>query len=140
MFALIETKGATHIAVCIPRENADKSIPAIVGLFEDNTKFIQKGFSELSVCKPNITIVLGQVLTFENYQNEMVVTIPDSNTVFEGYYPLTPEVLLSNKKAIEAKDQEIKRLRAELTLTENRLARAKDELASAGLTTGILAN
>lgn len=130
MFALIETKGATHIAICIPREKADQSIPAIVGLFEDNATFIYKGYTEMEVRKPDITIVLGDVLTFEGYQNEMVVTKPGNQTVFDSYTPLTPEVLASNKKGIEAKDQEIKRLRAELTLTENKLIQAKANVAS----------
>ncbi|MFM1799063.1 MAG: hypothetical protein RLZZ117_1341, partial [Cyanobacteriota bacterium] len=34
MFALIETNGATHIAIHIPHDGADKSIPALVGMLE----------------------------------------------------------------------------------------------------------
>ena len=61
---------------------------------------------------------------------ECFVAKPSNQTIFESYTSLTPEVLVSNKKGIEAKDQEITRLKAELTLTKNKLTELEEQSAS----------
>ncbi len=94
MFALIETKGASHIAINIPHESADKTIPALAGMLESNAVFICMGYNTLETRVPEVSIqLLG-----------------------------TPEVLVSNKRRIEEKDKEIKRLRLVLQHQKQQLS------------------
>ena len=123
MFALIDTKGATHIAINIPLQGAEKTIPALVGMLERNAKFICKSWSEIEERKPEMSIQLGNQIVFENRESEVVILSPDSTSVLsESFVPMEPAVLVSNKKAMEAKEVEISRLRTELAHVKQQLA------------------
>jgi len=123
MFALVDTKGATHIAINIPLQGAEKTIPALVGMLEQNAKFIRKSWSEIEECKPEMSIQLGNQIVFENRESEVVILSPDSTSVLsESFVPMEPAVLVSNKKAMEAREVEISRLRTELAHVKQQLA------------------
>ena len=123
MFALVDTKGATHIAINIPLQGAEKTIPALVGMLEQNAKFICKSWSEIEERKPEMSIQLGNQIVFENRESEVVILSPDSTSVLsESFVPMEPAVLVSNKKAMEAREVEISRLRTELAHVKQQLA------------------
>jgi hypothetical protein len=132
MFALIETKGATHIAINIPHNGADKTIPSLVGMLENNAVFINKGWNVLETRKPEMLIQLGSKVSLENGDSELVIQVPGSTSVLDdSFVKETPEVMISHKKGIEKKDQEIRRLQTELAHTKQQLQDLQDAVNKA---------
>jgi hypothetical protein len=131
MFAFIETKGATHIAINIPCDGADKTIPALVGMLESNAVFVSKGYRTLETRKPEMSIQLGDRIVMDNSDEELVIQIPGSTSVLDdSFVTETPEVLISNKKATERKDKEIDRLTTELAHVKQQLADLREKINS----------
>ncbi len=129
MFALIDTKGATHIAINIPLDGADKTIPALVGMLENNAVFVNRHYSGIETRVPEMSIQLGDKLSFDSSNEEMVILIPSRTNVLDDSFVMeTPEVRISNAKAIRAKDTEIQRLRTELEHTKQQLQCLQDEI------------
>jgi hypothetical protein len=132
MFALIETKGATHIAINIPHDGADKTIPALVGMLENNAVFVSKGYGTIETRVPEMSIQLGNKISLENSETELAIFIPGSTNILDdSFVQETPEVRISNGKAIEKKDAEIKRLRTELAHTKQQLQDLQDRINAA---------
>ena len=52
MLMIIKTNNASHIAINIPTDVADKALPAIANMFENNTTFLSAGYSSLEEVKP----------------------------------------------------------------------------------------
>lgn len=122
MFALIDAKNATHIAINIPQQGADKAIPALVGMLENNAVFIRKGYGTLETCAPEMSIQLGDKVFLDSYDTELAIVVPDSTSILDdSFVQETPAVRISNKKAIEKKDAEITRLRTELAHVRQQL-------------------
>ena len=131
MFALIETKGATHIAINIPKEGADKTIPALVGMLERNAVFIQRGYSSLETRTADMSIQLGDKIALDNSDSELIVLVPGNTEILdESFVHESPEVLVSNRKGIEKKDAEIQRLRTELAHVKQQIEDLKEALAA----------
>lgn len=120
MLMIIKTNDASHIAINIPTDVADKALPAIANMFETNATFIQNNYSSIEVVKPTIDIHLGNVFKKENYESEVIIKTNDL-VLTEDFITYSPEVFISNKKALETKDREISRLRAELNLANSRI-------------------
>lgn len=114
MFAVIETNNASHIAIHIPKEGADKSLPALAAMLEHNTTFINKGWREISVVKPNMHIILGDKFDTESDDAGELLIQACADVVSDDFVIATPEVFVSNKTAIAKKQEEIDRLRSEL--------------------------
>lgn len=128
MFALIETKGASHIAVYIPHEGADKTLPALAGMLENNATFINKGWREIKPVKPEMSIVLGDNIVVGD-DIEMAVSVPESASVLdESFVKASPDVFVSYDKIIKSKDDEIARIRAELTFVKSENERMKSQI------------
>ena len=135
MFALIETKGATHIAINIPPEGADKTIPALVGMLENNAVFVVRGYSQVETRVPEMSIQLGDKLSLANSDEELAIVIPSrANVLDDSFVHESPEVRISNKKAIDSRDAEIKRLRTELAHTKQQLQDLQDRINAAAET------
>jgi hypothetical protein len=135
MFALIETKSATHIAINIPHEGADKSLPALARMLEQNAVFIERGYRSLQTCVPKMSIHLGDQLLLDNSDEVLAITIPSSTSVLDdSFVKETPEVHISYKKAIDAKDEAIQRLRTELAHTKQQLQDLQDRINAAAET------
>lgn len=132
MFATIKTNGATTIAIHIPHDGADKSLPMLAAMLEQNAVFIREGYQELTTVKPVMGISLGDEFRVENYGVEaLALAIPVSDAVLsEGFVAASPEVFASAKKGIAAKDDELSKLRTKLNFTENELARAREQIAA----------
>jgi hypothetical protein len=131
MFAFISTNNATHIAINIPKEGADKTIPALVGMLERNAVFIHKGYGTLETRTPQMSIQLGDKIALDNSDLELIVLAPSNREVLdESFVHESPEVKISNRKAIETKDAEIQRLRTELAHVKQQLSDLKDAIAA----------
>lgn len=130
MFAMIDTKGATHIAIYVPQEGAHLSLPALAGMLENNAVFIRKGWRELALCEPEMTIVLGDTIkTDESEAGEIMVVTPSSAVIDNGFVIASPEVLVSNKVALAKKEETIARISTELAHVKQQLAAANERIA-----------
>lgn len=76
MFALIETNGATHIAIHVPHEGSDKTLPALAAMLEVNAVFLHAGYQESTAVKPKMTIVLGGSFHHNNYDVDIAIVEP----------------------------------------------------------------
>lgn len=131
MFATIKTNGATHIAIHVPHEGAEKTLPALAALLEQNAVFIMKGYQELKTVKPEMGIVLGDEFRTEEYGVELLVTVPDRRAVINpDFTPASPEVFASNSAALKKKDEELGKLRTEISFLKSQLESANAALAS----------
>jgi hypothetical protein len=133
MFATIETNGATHILINIPHEGASKSLPALASMLENNAVFVKRGYSEASIVKPGMMISLGDhlLLDFTSYSGgvEMVIKAEDSTAVLDdSFMPATVDAFVSCAKSSKAKDDEINRLRTELSFVKSENERMKSQL------------
>lgn len=132
MFAFIETKNATHIAINIPQQGADKTIPALVGMLENNAVFIYKCYNTLETREPEMSIQLGDKILLDTHESELAIVIPSSTSVLdESFVQETPAIRISNKKAIEKKDAEIARLRTELAHAKQQLTDLRESIEAA---------
>ena len=127
MFALINTGGANHIAINIPTDGSEKSLPMLVNMFEHNAKFINKSWSTMEECKPVITISLGDQITIEGQEAIMQVQT-NGHVVSEGFELATPEVYISNAKGLKSRDKTIENLRAEVQALKYQIAQLNEKL------------
>lgn len=131
MFATIKTTGATHIAIYVPHEGAEKTLPALAALLEQNAVFIMKSYQEIKTVKPEMGIVLGDEFRAEEYGVEVMVTVPERSAVINpDFKPAAPEVFTSNAAALKKKDDELGKLRTELSFVKSQLDNANAALAS----------
>jgi len=122
MFALISTNGATHIAISIPLEGAEKTIPALVGMLENNATFINQSYSTIRTVKPQMSIELKDSISMVNSDEELLIIKKNNHIISEPFFEIdSPAVLISNKKGIEKRDSEIKRLNTELAHVKQQL-------------------
>ncbi|CCN02113.1 phage-related hypothetical protein [Bordetella bronchiseptica Bbr77] len=105
MFAVIETNNASHIAIRPPRKAA---------MLEHNATFINKGWREINVVKPNMHIILGDKFDTESDDASELLIQACTDVVSDDFVIAIPEVFVSNKTAIAKKQEEIERLRSEL--------------------------
>ena len=129
MFVTIETKGATHVAIYVPHSAAEKSLPAIAAMLENNATFICRNYHDQSIVVPVMGITLGDSITFDN--NETPITVAANGAVIADDFELaSPEIFTSNKAAIRRKDDDIAKLRTELAFVKSELATVRDALAA----------
>lgn len=127
MFATIETKGATQIVIHIPHEGADKSLPALARLLEQNAVFVKAGWHEFTTVKPEMNITLGNIHRFDGAEGELLIA--ESGAVIgEDFAIAAPGVFVSNAAVLKKEREEISRLRSELDHTRNQLARANEQI------------
>lgn len=129
MFAIIETNGANHIAIHIPNEGADKSLPALAAMLEHNATFINKGWREIGVVTPKMSIILGDKFETESDDAGELLIKASDDVISEDFVIATPEAFISNKKAIAEKQKEIDRLRSELQSVKYQLDAANARLS-----------
>lgn len=131
MFAIIKTNGANEIAIHIPHQGAEKTLPALAAMLEQNTTFINRSYYDATVVKPEMQIVLGNTYIVDS--EKPTIEVAASGAVIGDDFVIdAPEVRISFKKVIEGKDKEIERLRAELSMAKmerDRLQERINELA-----------
>jgi len=132
MFALIKTNGATHIAISIPLEGADKTIPALVGMLENNATFVNQGYNTIRTVEPQMSIELKDSISMANSDEELLIIKKNNYIISEPFFEIdSPAVLISNKKGIERRDSEIKRLNTELAHVKQQLDDLRDAIEEA---------
>lgn len=127
MLLIVDTKGASHIAINVPLDGADKSLPAIAAMFEQNAVFINKQWRDASVVKPEISITLGNEFIIENSDENIAVTV-NGAVLTDEFVIRTPDVLISNKKAIEQRDSRIKTLELDIAVAKSQLETANAKI------------
>lgn len=114
MYALIETKNATHIAIHIPSEKAAESLPAIARMLENNAVFINKSWRSMEVVKASMSIVLGDTYDLEDNEGEALKIIDSGEVIGAEFVAETPDVYRSNQKYREKKEAEVATQRREI--------------------------
>lgn len=128
MFATIETKGASHIAIYIPHEGADKSLPALAALLERNAVFVSKGWQEFKVVKPEMAITLGDKFEVTDGDQELVISASDA-VLGDDFALATPAQFISNRRGLEKAKAENTRLSDENRHLKNELESLKARIA-----------
>jgi hypothetical protein len=135
MFAKIKTNGATDILIYIPSEGSEKSLPSLVKLLEHNAVFVLDSYSELTVVKPEMSILLGDTLEVnKGYGSDVTtlkVSVPGSEYVAEGFVHATPDVFISNKKQVEALEKKITTLTTENKYLNEKVAQLQAQSVTA---------
>lgn len=127
MFAIIKTNGANEIAIHIPHNGAEKTLPALAAMLEQNATFINRSYYDASVVKPEMQIVLGNTYIVDSEKPTIEIAVSGS-VIGEDFVTDTPEVRVSFKKVIESKDKEIERLRTELSMAKMERDRLQDSI------------
>ena len=128
MFAAIQTNGATHIVIHVPHEGSDKSLPALARLLEQNATFIRHGYSETAIIKPLMFIELGDKLMLKEGADQEIIIKESFSVVDATFVNATPEVLISNAKAIKKERDENLRIRTELSFVRGQLEACKAQI------------
>lgn len=129
MYAVIRTNGATEILINIPKNGADKTLPALANMFEHNAVFVRSGWRELDLVKPEMTIHLGDTYTIKDAEKpELVISTDHTQIVGEDFEIASPEVFVNMKKLQEKLNKEITNLRQELSFTQAKLQEALEAL------------
>jgi len=128
MFALIETNGATHIAIHVPHQGAEKTLPALAAMLEQNATFINKSWRELSTRKPTMSIVLGDRIKVEDSEEGELIVAESGAVIGDDFERAAPEVFVSNKKQLQKLRDENEKQRTELNYVRQQLDQAKAEV------------
>lgn len=128
MFVTIDTKGATHIAIHIPHDGSEQSLPAIARMLEQNATFLNIGYNEGRVTKPVMSITLGDTFQVEGYNHDPFIIAESGAVIPEGFVNATPEVLTSNSAYKKKAEEEERRLRSENTYLKGEIESLKSKL------------
>ena len=128
MFVSIDTKGANHIVIHIPHEGADKSLPAIARMLEQNAVFIQKSWNSASLVKPEMSIVLGDKFEMDKDGDEQIVVKESTAVLPADFVAATPDVFVSNAKAAKKATEDSQRLRTEVSHLKDQIESLKAQL------------
>ncbi|MNY36753.1 hypothetical protein D3C86_1712610 [compost metagenome] len=99
-------------------------------MLENNATFINKGWREIGVVKPEMSIILGDKFDTESDDAGELLIQASSAVVSDDFVIAAPEVFVSNKKAIAKKQEEIDRLRSELQSVKYQLDAANLRISS----------
>lgn len=135
MFALIETKGATHIAIYVPHEKAAESLPAIARMLEENAKFVKIGWREIDMAVPEMSIILGDKYTIKDSEGVELLITASPEVIGYEFEIATPQAFIDNKKALAKKEEEISRLRKEVDYKNSELNTLKERIEALTETT-----
>lgn len=128
MYATIKTNGATSIIIHIPHDGADKSLPALARMLEQNAVFIREGYQEFATVKPEMTITLGSEVQVSN--SDTVIAVTESGHVLDdSFVNATPEVFASNAKAQKKAQEDWHRLYREKQVLQDQLEALKQKIA-----------
>jgi tellurite resistance-related uncharacterized protein len=125
MLLIIDTKNASHIAINIPSDVADKALPAIVNMFENNATFLNAQYSSLENVKPSITILLGNEFTYEKSSEYTLLIKANEFVLTEDFLAVAPKAYFSVKQTLDNKDKENGRLRSKISILEEELEKLK---------------
>jgi hypothetical protein len=128
MFATIETKGATHIAIYVPHEGSEKSLPALARLLEQNAVFVNVGYNEAKTVQPSMNITLGDKFMVEGYSHDPIAIASSECVLSDDFVIATPQVFTSNAVQKKKLEEEQSRLRSENTYLKSEIESLKSQL------------
>jgi hypothetical protein len=130
MFAEIKTNGAHTIVIAIPREGADKTLPALARMLENNAVFFSSpSWRDNNIVQPNMTIHLGDSYQFENRDEKFLVQLQDCAAIIsEDWQAATPNVLVSNREAIDKLEKRLEERNNQVQLLKLQLDEANEKL------------
>ncbi len=129
MFVTIKTNGATHIAIHVPHLGADKTLPALAAMLEQNATFINSGYGDATIVKPTMGITLGDKFVHEHNSETDIAVAASGAVIGEDFVTASPEVFVSNAKGMKRAKDENDRLS-----TENRYLKSEVERLKASVT------
>lgn len=128
MFVTIETKGATHIAIYVPHEGSEKSLPALARMLEQNAVFINAGYNEAKTVTPTMNITLGDKFQLEGYNHDAIAVAESGFVLADDFVSATPQVFVSNAEFRKKADAEQTRLRSENSYLKSEIDSLKAKL------------
>jgi hypothetical protein len=130
MFAEIKTNGAHTIVIAIPHEGADKTLPALARMLESNAVFLSSpNWRDNNIVQPDMTIHLGESYELESKDEKILVQFQDRTAVLSSeWQAATPDVFVSNRKAIERLEQRLKERDDQVQLLQLQLKQANEKL------------
>jgi uncharacterized protein YaiE (UPF0345 family) len=131
MFALIETKNATHIAIHIPADKAHESMPALAKMLEQNATFIKQSWREMEVVTPAMSIVLGNSYDIQDNEGEALKVAEHSEVIGSEFVADSPDVYRSNKVYREKKETEVTTMRREIDSLKLQVEKLQSALTAA---------
>jgi len=131
MYALIETNDATHIAIHIPAERANESLPAIARMLENNATFIHQSWRELKIVQAGMTINLGNSFDIKDNEGESLLINSGDDVIGDEFLPESPEVYRSNKAYREKKESEIATQKREIDSLKLQVEKLQASLSAA---------
>jgi hypothetical protein len=131
MFAKIKTNNATDIVIHIPTEGAEKTLPALARMLEQNAVFVRRTWREVEIVRPEMEIVLGNVLRTGHEGEPEIAVVENGSVIDDSFVLATPETLVSSHEAIATKEKLISELRNKIAVlsAENDLLRGKHEVS-----------
>lgn len=129
MFALINTNGASHIAIHIPHQGSEKSLPALAAMLEQNATFLKLGYYECTTVQPEMEIRLGSTVKQESDKGDVVIA--ESGAVIDAsWVAASPQVFLDNSAAMKKREDEASRLRNEISFLRSERDRLQEQVNS----------
>ncbi len=124
MFAVIETKGASHLVIDIPVETSSQSLPALTRMLENNCVLVKRGWREIEVVKDAaMTVVMGNTFTADQDGAVLEVRKAGAESIIGGeFVAASPEAFIDFSKARKKHDEETQRLRNEIAVLKDKVA------------------
>lgn len=114
MYALIETNGATHIAIHVQAERASESLMTLAAMLEHNATFIRSSWREQQVVDPVMTISLSSTYQTKDNDGEALLIAPSNEIIGSEFVIDSPAVYRSNAEYRKKTDDELNTKRREI--------------------------
>lgn len=124
MYAVINTNSANHILIHVPHEGAEKSLPQLVAMLENNAVFVKSDYYTMETVTPSIQINLGQQFTQEGREGDILVA-PSGCVIDDDFVIEKSEAHISMKRKIEEVEKQNRTLRAQLDVSRNEIESMK---------------
>ena len=128
MFMKIKTNNADSIVIGVPTDVAAESLPQLIAMFENNAVFVRKLWgAPYEVIEPSIEIILGDKVVSSDSEHTLAVT--SHNAVLDNNFSIyQPSLRADYSKALDKKEKENAKLRAEVNYLTNEIASLKESL------------
>lgn len=133
MIININLNGATNLVASLP-VGSMAYVDSVVKFFENNVVAVKDDYRSVSVVDLESVITLGESVKFQkdSYSNDentadMVVT-GRSGDVIKDFEPLTPEVLVSNKRQLAKVIKELEGVSNENKMLKLQVGKLEDQI------------
>ena len=129
MFMKIKTNNADSIVIGVPTDVAAESLPQLIAMFENNAVFVRKLWgAPYEVVEPKIEIILGDKVVSSDSEHALAVTSHEA--VLDNKFSIhKPSLRADYTTALDKKEKENAKLRAEVNYLKNEITSLKEKLA-----------